>query len=151
MIPTMILRPLILPLLPALVLAQRHGHRGDTDWGPRGAYQRIYDPGTVETFRGSVVAVDTFTLGRGGRVGVHLRVARQKDTLPVHLGPAWYLDEQELSFARNDSVTVKGSRITFQDRPAVIAAEALRGGGTLVLRDSRGIPARSGWRRLAPR
>lgn len=145
--PALIVLAFIFPFLPALVLAQRPGPSGDTAWGMRGAYQRMYEPKTVESFRGVVLAVDTFFLGRGSRGGVHLRVKRPADTIAVHLGPVWYLDGQELAIAANDTLTIKGSRTVFEGRPVVIASEVMRGADTLVLRDSRGIPAWSGWRR----
>ncbi|HLP40524.1 MAG TPA: DNA-binding protein [Fibrobacteria bacterium] len=138
---------LIFSFLPALVIAQGPGPRGDSAWGIRGAYQRMYDPKTVESFRGVVLAVDTFFLGRGSRGGLHLRIKRPADTIAVHLGPIWYLEGQELAIAANDTLTIKGSRTVFEGRPAVIASEIMRGADTLVLRDSRGIPAWSGWRR----
>lgn len=46
-----------------------------------------------------------------------------------------------------DKVEVTGSRITFQDKPAIIAAEVKKGDEILKLRDGNGFPAWAGWRR----
>ena len=46
-----------------------------------------------------------------------------------------------------DSVEIKGSRVTFEGKPAIIAAEVKKGGETLTLRDDAGLPVWSGWRR----
>jgi hypothetical protein len=43
-------------------------------------------------------------------------------------------------------VEVKGSRITFEGKPAIIAAEIKKGEETLKLRDENGFPVWSGWR-----
>jgi hypothetical protein len=46
-----------------------------------------------------------------------------------------------------DTVDVKGSRITYNGKPAIIAAEVKKGDAVLKLRDENGFPAWSGWRR----
>lgn len=127
--------------------AQGPAWRGEGEWGPRGDYQRLYDPKTVETFKGTVLSVDTFSIRQRGRAGLHLHVLRTKDTLIVHLGPLWFVENQGMSFAPKDTVTVKGSRITYNGGPAIIAAEVTKGGETLVLRNEQGFPAWSAGRR----
>ena len=48
-----------------------------------------YDTATVQTVSGTVIRIDTIA-GRGGaQGGVHVQLRTDKDTLPVHLGPAW--------------------------------------------------------------
>jgi hypothetical protein len=101
----------------------------------------------VESFQGTILAIDTFSFAGGGRPGIHLRMLRKQDTVAVHLGPLWYLENQEMAFSVRDTVGVKGSRITFDGKPAVIAMEVRKGDSTLVLRDARGYPIWSGWRR----
>jgi hypothetical protein len=44
-------------------------------------------------------------------------------------------------------VEVKGSRVTFEGKPAIIAAEVKKGDEVLKLRDENGFPMWSGWRR----
>jgi hypothetical protein len=46
-----------------------------------------------------------------------------------------------------DKIEVKGSRITFQGKPTIIAAEVKKGEETLKLRDENGFPVWAGWRR----
>lgn len=47
----------------------------------------------------------------------------------------------------NDKIEVKGSRVTIDDKPALIAAELKKGDEVLKLRDETGVPAWAGWRR----
>jgi hypothetical protein len=121
--------------------------RGGGGWGPGTSYGRTFDPATVETIRGEVLSVDLITPRKGMSSGVHLVVKTDGEDLSVHLGPEWYISRQDTTIERGDSVEVKGSRIAFKGEPAIVAAELRKGDATLVLRDARGIPVWSGWRR----
>jgi hypothetical protein len=79
--------------------------------------------------------------------GVHLLVKTPKETISVHLGPSWYLDNQETKIDPKDNVEVTGSRITFEGKPAIIAREVKKGDEVLKLRDEHGVPMWAGWRR----
>jgi hypothetical protein len=46
-----------------------------------------------------------------------------------------------------DKVEIKGSRVTLQGQPALIAAEVKKGDGVLKLRDDAEVPMWAGWRR----
>jgi hypothetical protein len=113
-------------------------------WGAGDPYSRMYDPKTVETLSGEVVQLDKFTPGRKMSYGVHFTLKTEKETVPVHLGPSWYLEKQAVTIAPGDKVEVTGSRITYQGKPAIIAAEVKKGGQVLKLRDATGVPAWAG-------
>lgn len=115
----------------------------------RGA-ARVYDPKTVQTVSGEVVRVEHVRSTRGMSGGVYLVLRTADATLAVHLGPAWYVDRQDLKVAVGDRIEVKGSRVTVDGKPALVAAEVKKGDHTLVLRDENGIPKWSGGRRGAP-
>ena len=121
--------------------------RGNGKWGPGTKYGRMYDPRTVETITGEVVSIDQFTPVRGMCYGVHLMLKTYKETVSVHLGPGWYIENQDIKIEPKDKVEVKGSRITFAGKPAIIATEVKKGEQILTLRDKIGFPAWSGWRR----
>ncbi len=106
----------------------------------------MYDTNTVQTIKGEVVSVDKFTPRRAMSYGVHLQVKTATETISVHLGPSWYLDRQEVKIAARDSVEVTGSRITFDGKPAMIAAVVKKGDQALKLRDKNGIPLWAGGR-----
>ena len=46
-----------------------------------------------------------------------------------------------------DRVSIKGSRVTFDGKPAIIAADVKKGDNVLKLRDANGRPVWAGWRR----
>jgi hypothetical protein len=107
----------------------------------------MYDPKTVETIAGEITSIERIP-GRGRNAGIHVMLKSDKgETVTVLLGPAWYLDKQTVTVKQGDKVTVRGSRINFQDKPAIIAAEVTKEGQTLRLRDENGRPAWAGWRR----
>jgi hypothetical protein len=121
--------------------------KGGGGWGAGTPYGRLYNPQTVETISGEVVSVDKITPGKGMYYGVHAIVKTDKGTISVHLGPGWYIENQDVKIAPKDKIEVKGSRIIFQGKPAIIAAEVKKGDDILILRDASGFPVWSGWRR----
>ena len=123
------------------------GWKGSGGWRQGSRYGRIYDSKTVETFSGEVISVEQVTPFRGMCNGVHLIVKRDKETVSVHLGPFWYIENQGIHIKPGDQVEITGSRVTIEGNPAVIAANVKIGDDTLKLRDENGIPAWSGWRR----
>jgi len=104
----------------------------------------MYNPKTVETLTGEVVSVEKFTPGRRMSYGVHFTLKTEKEVIPVHLGPSWYLEKQAVVFVPGDQVEVTGSRITYEGQPTIIAGEVKKGGQVLKLRDAAGGPAWAG-------
>ena len=122
------------------------GGRGD-GWGMGSAFQRMYNPATVETVSGEVVSVDRMTPMKGMGAGIHLRLKTDKETVSVHLGPAWYIERLDAGIEKGNKIEVTGSRVTVAGKTAIIAAEIKKGDALLKLRDDNGIPAWAGWRR----
>jgi len=124
-----------------------NGWRGSGGWGMGSQYNRMYNPATVENLTGTVEVVDKVTPMRGMHSGVNVMLKTDKETISVLLGPEWYIERLDTKIQKGDKIEVKGSRVTFAGKPAIIAAEVMKGDSTLVLRDSAGIPAWAGWRR----
>jgi hypothetical protein len=114
--------------------------------GFRGAGARLYDPKAMTTLAGEVAAVEQRGGRRGG--GVRLEVKTSEGTLPVLLGPAWFLEEQGLRLAAGDQVEITGSKVAFRGAPAVIAQVVKKGEAAVALRDLNGIPV---WARCGGR
>lgn len=139
----------IVSLLSADALARPWRPRGAGGWGPGDHWAMLYDPKAVETIRGTIAKVDVVKR-RPMAEGVHLVVATADARVEVHLGPAWFLDNQDVALAVGDAVEVRGARVMFQGKPVVIAAEVKRGDDVLVLRDETGRPRWAAWRRGGP-
>ena len=121
--------------------------RGSGGWGIGSTYSRLYDLKTVETVTGQVIAVDRITPAKEMSYGIHLMLKTDKENISIHLGPGWYLENQDVKVEMKDKIEIKGSRITFEGKPAIIAAEVKKGDELLKLRDENGLPIWSGWRR----
>ena len=93
-----------------------------------------------------MLSVEKTTAAKNRGYGVHLTLQTDKETIAVHLGPAWYIDKQTPRIEANDTITVTGSRVTIDGKPAIIAAQIKKGNDILKLRDENGIPA---WRGAA--
>lgn len=120
--------------------------RGSGGWGMGSKYGRMYNPKTVETISGEVIIVDRITPKKGMRYGVHLMVKTEKEEISVHLGPGWYIENQDIRIEPKDKIVVKGSRISFNGKPAIIAAEVMKEDKILKLRDENGFPVWSSCR-----
>jgi hypothetical protein len=134
-------------LTASAALAAWKGYRGSGGWGMGSQYQRMYNPATVETIEGTVESVDKITPMKGMYYGVHLLLKTDKEIVSVHLGPGWYIERLDTKIEKGDKIEVKGSRVTFAGKPAIIAAEVKKGDNVLKLRDENGIPVWAGWRR----
>ncbi|MFO0753114.1 MAG: hypothetical protein U0411_07315 [Thermodesulfovibrionales bacterium] len=105
-----------------------------------GSKQRMYNPATVETVTGTVESVEKVPSGKGGRYGIHLTLKTDKETIPIDLGPGWYIEKLDTKIEKGDTVEVKGSRVTQGGKPAIVAAEVKKGGTVISLRDEQGVP-----------
>ena len=108
------------------------------------AYRMNFDPATIESVDGTIEKVLVRQMGR--MQGVHVLLKTASDTVEVHLGPSWFIDNQETKLEAGDTVNVRGSRTAVAGRPAIIAVDVQRGGETLRLREDDGTPLWSAWR-----
>lgn len=115
-------------------------------WGAGHAYDRMYDPKTVTTVHAEVISIQNMIPLKGMSTGVHLLVKTGTETIDIHLGPTWFIDKQDLDIRPKDKIEILGSRITYEGKPAIIAAEIIKGDEKLVLRNENGTAVWSGWR-----
>lgn len=116
---------------------------------PGQPYMQLFDARTVETVEGELKSIDRATHRHMGMMGVHATVKTSGGDLTVHLGPAWFIDNQELKLKVGDKVTVTGSRVKFEGADIVIATEVKRGADTLKLREADGTPVWVAWRKAS--
>jgi hypothetical protein len=137
----------LLSLLATDSFAQQGLKKGSSGWRMGSQYGKMYNLKTVETINGEVISIDRIIPLKVMSYGIHMVVKTDKETISVHLGPGWYIENQEIKFEPKDNVQVTGSRITFEGKPAIIAAEVKKGNEVLKLRDKNGFPVWSGRRK----
>lgn len=106
-----------------------------------------YDVTTETTVTGTIDEVRTIEPTGGAMGGVHLIVNTPSGLAEVHVGPAWFVSSKNITFAKDDALTIVGSTTKMAGKDVVIAREITRGSQTLTLRDAKGLPLWSGPRR----
>ena len=139
----------ILILLPMLVCAQNRpnrSNRGMMNWSSDTPYVRMFDVNTIQTVTVTVEEVKTFTPKKGMSAGIHLVAKADDKTYDVHLGPSWFIENQEIEITKGDVLEITGSLIPYNDGEALIAKKITLENDEFVLRDDTGRPVWAGWR-----
>jgi len=114
--------------------------QGSKGWEPESAYCRLYDSKTVVTLQGTVERVEKAAPIKGMGPGIHLILKTDTETIPVQLGPSWYVDQLGIVFQAKDSVEVTGSRVPCEGKPVILAAEITRNDEVAKFRELKGRP-----------
>ena len=128
-----------LSLLILLLAGVAWGQTGPRDMhagGPSG----LYDPKTVVTVSGVVVSLTPPAAEPGLPYLVYLTLRTDKEKIKVFLGPNLYVDKLPVQIKVLDKVQVTGSKITWADKPVILAGEISKGDQVLKLRDPNGVP-----------
>ena len=121
--------------------------KGSGGWGAGSQYTRMYNPKSVETISGEVASIDEITPIRGMYHGIHITVETTRETISVHLGPSWFIENLDVKIEPKDKLEIKGSRVSFDGKPVIIASEIKKDDAILKLRDESGFPFWAGWRK----
>jgi len=133
---------LALNLLIVLLAAPSWGQPGSKSGsGPGG----LYHSDTVVTLTGIVIA-KTPPSARGLPQLVYLTLRTTSGKITVFMGPDLYVDKLPIQIHNLDEIQVTGSKITWEGRPMILAAEIKKGNQVLKLRDQNGVPVWSGQR-----
>ena len=95
-------------------------------WRHNSEYERMYKIETVVTVPGTVVTIENVTSQNRAFQGVHLILRTQTEDLAVHLGPDWYVNSLPEQILVGDRVEVTGSRIQYEEEPAIIASKIVK-------------------------
>lgn len=119
------------------LMGQNHPMMGQGRWGRSGS---MYDPSRVETVQGTITEIQAGNRGNRMSQGVHLLMKTNTETLELHLGPRWYLEQQNFQIQPNDTVEVTGMRVNRGGQSILMVGEIKKGNQTLQLRDEKGYP-----------
>jgi sporulation protein YlmC with PRC-barrel domain len=117
-------------------------------WGVDTPYGRLYNPAKQQTIRGQVVSIDTSPPLPGMAPGMQMLVQTDDGkNARVQVGPAWYLEPQNLDIQENTRIQVTGAQAEIEGQPVLMAREVQFNGHVVTLRDPQGIPRWSDLRR----
>ncbi len=112
----------------------------------RNKYAKPFDKSTVEEINGKVSEIQYSGKENDKGRGVELRLQSDDTEFIVHLGPAWYIDNQHKKIEIGETVTVRGSKISVDSELLLIAEWVEAGKQLLRLRDESGEPVWDGWK-----
>ena len=115
--------------------------------GPGGGRGMMYNPQTVTTIQGTVETAGP-PMGRVQHVSWVVKTDQGKIT--VHLGPAWYINQQQIVLKPGDALEATGSKMEMGGGTMMLAKEVTVGGKTFKLRDDQGLPLWRGQGRSRP-
>jgi hypothetical protein len=98
-----------------------------------------YDPSKEVAVSGVIRYVVSVT-APDGTVGVHLELTTPEGPVRVHIAPAMFVGMNNFSFLTDETVAVKGAKVTKAGETAIWARQVVKDGKTLVLRDDDGTP-----------
>jgi hypothetical protein len=109
------------------------------------SYKLKYNTDTAEELEGEVIDIIYSGYANGKAKGVELIIESAGELIPVKLGPAWYIENQNVPFKRGEHVIVRGSRIQNKKENFVIGSSIKYGDRVLNLRDKNGHPHWEAW------
>lgn len=98
-----------------------------------------YDPAAEVSVSG-VIRYVISAAAPDGTVGVHLELRTTDGPVRVHLAPAMFIGMNNFSFYSDDTVAIRGAKVTKAGETAIWARIIIKDGKTLVLRDDDGTP-----------
>lgn len=115
-------------------------------WHPSSAYGQLYFQGKPITLAGNVIEVGPLIPRQGMMQGLQLRLKTNEGEKIIHLGPSWYIQQQEFALKTGDKVNVEGRMVGEGKDSSIFAAKIQHNEDTLILRDDQGFPFWSGVR-----
>ncbi|MBU0692926.1 hypothetical protein KKH18_14080 [bacterium] len=139
-------RLLSIPML--LILFCVAGADPSSSWERESSYNQLFNAQNIETVKGTITEISTYTIPDGAGSGVQLTIENSGKQIAVHLGPEWYIQHQAKQFEVGEKITVKGSRVDFEGSSVLLALAVVMDSHMLVLRSASGAPVWSGWQSM---
>jgi hypothetical protein len=129
---------MICALLATSAMAAPPGQMGG--WHYRSPYGKLYFSGTEVTLQGSVVELKKLVPQAHMMRGTQLIIKTDKGQKSIHLGPHWFIQQQDLNLKVGEQITVIGKSVGQGADEIIFASEIKTKQQTWSLRDREGIP-----------
>jgi uncharacterized protein YrrD len=122
-------------------LVSMRGDRAQPNaWSARGEYQNLVQSGQPANVRGAVTSIDRIEPMQGMQEGIIITIGENGRETTVHLGPAWFIDRQDVMLRLNDQVEVEGVQAEIDGQNVVVARTISSPHGRFRLRDEQNKP-----------
>jgi hypothetical protein len=118
-------------------------------WHHYSPYGQLYFQGKEITLEGEILRIGPVTPMPQMMQGIELQLKTEQGQTAIHLGPSWYIEQQDLTLKIGDKVKVSGRSIGVGTETIVLAAQVQKGAEILTLRDKEGFPYWAGMRMRA--
>jgi hypothetical protein len=112
--------------------------------GKGGGPSGLYDRQTVVTVSGIVISLTPPQAEAGLPYLAYLTLRTEQEKIKVFLGPNLFVDKLPVKIKVLDNIQVTGSKVTWEGKPVILAAEIKKGDQILKLREPDGAPVWSG-------
>lgn len=119
-------------------------------WHYKSPYGGMFFNGTPISLDGTIVEFSTFVPQPRMMSGNLIVLKTEKGNRTIHLGPRWYIREQNLELKVGDRISVQGNQVNQGKTEIVFASKITKGQQTWILRDPEGIPNWCAQRPAAP-
>ena len=134
---------LLVIICSAIGIAQKE----NDGWEDGSKFNSLFNTKTIDTVFGEIVSLDSVKPTKGMSYGIQLIVKTKKDTVTAVLCPTWFTKCLNICLKANDKIEIEGSRVTFNNKPIMIAARIICNGIILKMRNDKGHPI---WDYLRP-
>lgn len=122
--------------------------RGSSGWCVGDRYDQTFVNTSQESVVGQVMSIDTITPLRDMSNGIQVMLKTDRnEEIAVHLGPSWYILNQDINLSVNDkNIEVRGCRTMLSGKQVLMASLLVKKEKMILLRDADGIPYWCAWR-----
>ncbi|HET9838995.1 MAG TPA: hypothetical protein VFR84_12225 [Candidatus Angelobacter sp.] len=107
---------------------------------PPAQHNYKYEVANQQTVEGIVSDTRDYSCPVSGALGAHIVIKSVGSEIEAHLAPVTFLKQYDININKGDRVTVVGSRIVYEDKPALIAKTVTVNHDTYNFRDDKGRP-----------
>ncbi|MEN9528775.1 MAG: hypothetical protein RI932_648 [Pseudomonadota bacterium] len=117
-------------------------------WHHHSPYGQLYSQGKAVTLEGEIVKTTPIMPLPHMMQGIQLILKTREGEKAIHLGPAWFIEQQEFTLSPGEKIKVEGRTVDVAGQKVVIANSLQKGSESLVLRDATGFPFWAGGRMM---
>lgn len=107
---------------------------------PPAQHNYKYEVASQQTVEGIVSDTRDYSCPVSGALGAHIVIKSVGSEIEAHLAPVTFLKQYDININKGDRVTVVGSRIVYEGKPALIAKTVTVNHDTYNFRDDKGRP-----------